>query len=89
VGWTTLVDTFHEHFGTTPKAYLRAVRLNQVRKGLMNAAPESRIADVANEWSFWHMGEFAANYNRLFGELPSATRTRVLESRRRASSHAG
>jgi len=28
---------------------------------------------VANAWGFWHMGQFARDYRRLFGELPSDT----------------
>lgn len=30
-------------------------------------------ADVANNWGFWHMGRFAADYRKFFGELPSET----------------
>ena len=74
VGWTTLVQGFRERFGVTPKAYLRAVRLNEVRRDLRAGPPEVTIADVANRWGFWHMGQFAADYKRLFGELPSETR---------------
>jgi hypothetical protein len=29
--------------------------------------------DVANNWGFWYMGRFAADYRRQFGELPSVT----------------
>lgn len=78
VGWTTLVQAFREHLGVTPKTYLRTIRLNRVRRDLIGAAPESPIADVANRWGFWHMGQFAADYRRLFDELPSDTRRRVL-----------
>ena len=31
-------------------------------------------ANVAHRWGFWHMGQFARDYRRLFGELPSETR---------------
>jgi AraC-like DNA-binding protein len=40
--------------------------------------PYSAITDVANEWGFWHMGQFAADYQSQFGELPSETRNRVM-----------
>ena len=78
VGWTTLVQAFREKFGVTPKAYLRAVRLNRVRADLVMAPPKVIIADVANRWGFWHMGQFAADYRRQFGELPSDTRRREI-----------
>jgi AraC family ethanolamine operon transcriptional activator len=70
----TLEYAFREHFGVTPKAYLQAVRLHQVRKELRVSDPSlTRVADVANRWGFWHMGQFAADYRRFFGELPSET----------------
>jgi len=28
---------------------------------------------IANQYGFWHMGQFAKDYNNLFGELPSET----------------
>lgn len=81
VGWTTLAQVFREHFGMAPKAYIRAVLLNRARRDLLKAAPETLVADVANRWGFWHMGQFAADYRRLFGERPSDTRSRMLAPR--------
>jgi AraC-like DNA-binding protein len=70
----TLEYAFREHFGVTPKAYLQAVRLHQVRGELRAANPAfARVSDVANRWGFWHMGQFAADYRKMFGELPSQT----------------
>lgn len=71
----TLRYAFEEAFGMSPKAYLQAHRLNQVRRDLSGLRPaeEIRISDVANAWGFWHMGQFAADYRRMFGELPSDT----------------
>jgi AraC family ethanolamine operon transcriptional activator len=31
------------------------------------------VHEIARRWGFWHIGEFAADYRRLFGELPSQT----------------
>ena len=73
----TLRYAFQERFGVSPKAYLHAVRLNGVRRELRRGG---KVSDVANRWGFWHMGQFAADYRRLFGELPSQT----LRSRARA-----
>lgn len=65
---------FLERFGISPKAYLTAVRLNGVRRDLHKADPSAtKIIEVAGRWGFWHMGQFAAEYRRLFGELPSET----------------
>jgi AraC-like DNA-binding protein len=76
VSWRTLDYAFRAHFGVTPKAYLKAIRLNAVRRELRCAEPPPLVTDVANRWGFWHMGQFAADYRRLFGELPSQTSAR-------------
>jgi AraC family ethanolamine operon transcriptional activator len=72
----TLRYAFHELYGVSPKQYLQAHRLNGVRRDLRNFAARGRVADVANRWGFWHMGQFAADYRRQFGELPSKTLAR-------------
>ena len=73
----TLRYVFLEEFGVSPKSYLMAMRLNRVRRQLSHADPSStRVVDVANHWGFWHMGQFAADYRKLFGELPSETLNR-------------
>lgn len=86
VSWPTLVHAFREHFGVAPKAYMRARRLNGVRRGLVDAEPETRIADVANRFGFWHLGQFAADYAHLFDELPSDTKRRPRQPRSAGSS---
>ena len=64
---------FQDVLGTTPVKYLRAVRLNGVRRDLRRAAPGETVQDIATRWGFWHLSQFAQDYRRLFGELPSAT----------------
>ena len=83
VSWRTLDYAFREIFGVTPKQYLQATRLSGARKELCRNGLAVKITDVAAEWGFWHMGKFAADYRRQFGELPSETlrRTRPLGRR--------
>ncbi len=70
----TLQNHFKRELGITPMAYLAAQRLHGVHRELWRADPSTTgITDVANHWGFWHMGQFAADYRLLFGELPSAT----------------
>lgn len=70
----TLRYAFEEAFALSPKQYLQAHRLNQVNRRLLRAGAETTvISDIANDWGFWHMGQFAADYRRMFGELPSTT----------------
>jgi len=70
----TLDYAFLEQFGVSPKVYLQTFRLNGVYRELRRRDPSStKIADAANNWGFWHMGQFAADYRKLFDELPSET----------------
>lgn len=73
----TLQNCFQEVLGMSPVAYLRAVRLNAVRRALREEAPSITIADVAARWGFWHMGHFSQEYKALFGETPSQTRQAI------------
>jgi AraC family ethanolamine operon transcriptional activator len=69
---------FQEVVQMSPMAYFRAKRLNEVRHRLKAIDPAATtVHEVANRWGFWHTGEFAAAYQRLFGELPSATAKRT------------
>jgi AraC family ethanolamine operon transcriptional activator len=76
VSWRTLDRAFRERFGMGPKAYLKRRRLEDVRADLLSRPLDGRIADIANRWGFWHMGQFARDYRTLFDELPSATAAR-------------
>ena len=81
VALRTLNRAFRERFGIGPKAYLVRRRLSSVRSELLHAPADTLVADVANHWSFWHMGQFAKDYKVMFGELPSET---LSQSRARA-----
>lgn len=70
----TLQYAFQERFHISPKTYLKVVRLNGVHRELRRADPRTTlVADVANAWGFWHMGQFAADYKAFFSEMPSET----------------
>ena len=76
VALRTLNRAFRERFGIGPKAYLLRRRLSSVRAELLHASADTPIVDIANHWGFWHMGQFAKDYEKMFGELPSETRKR-------------
>jgi AraC family ethanolamine operon transcriptional activator len=68
----TLRYAFQEFRGLSPMAYFKVCRLNAVRQELKAAfAGTATVYEIAQRWGFWHTGEFAADYRRLFGELPS------------------
>jgi AraC-like DNA-binding protein len=64
---------FLERFGMSPMAYLKVLRLNRVRRQLRDAAPGTTVTDVAMCLGFSHLGRFATEYVRFFGERPSTT----------------
>jgi AraC family ethanolamine operon transcriptional activator len=70
----TLHYAFQQLRGLSPMAYFKVSRLNAVRQELKAApAGTATVHEIAQRWGFWHSGEFAASYQRLFGELPSQT----------------
>lgn len=69
----TLQYCFEEILGMTPVSYLRAIRLNGVRRDLSSAQAGSprTVQSVAADWGFWHLSQFATDYRKLFGKRPS------------------
>ena len=65
---------FQDVLNTNPVHYLKAIRLNGVRRELRQVDPAPGvIRDIAGRWGFWHFSRFASEYRLLFGELPSDT----------------
>lgn len=69
----TLEYAFRKQLDISPKSFMNQQRLTLVRRDLRNLSNEKPIADIANYWGYWHMGQFARDYQRQFGELPSHT----------------
>ena len=74
----TLEYAFRETYGAGPLEFVRRWRLHRARRALLY--PTFRggtVSEVAHGMGFWHLGRFAAEYRRLFGELPSDTLRRA------------
>lgn len=69
----TLRFAFKERFGMGPMAFYKQVRLNAARQVLKSGQADS-VREVARRFGFHHFSNFAADYRRAFGELPSDTR---------------
>ncbi|MDU8941978.1 AraC family transcriptional regulator [Ovoidimarina sediminis] len=69
--------TLNAHFraatGFPPMTYLRRERLRAVRAALLGD-PGARVTTLAFAYGFTHLGRFASEYRRMFGEAPSETR---------------
>lgn len=64
---------FARAVGQPPMAYLRQVRLERVHDDLVLAEPgTTTITQVATRWGFTHLGRFANEYRRTYGDHPSA-----------------
>ena len=69
-----LQNCFESMTGMAPLAYMRSLRLNEVRRALRQDPSGRPISNVAYAWGFNHLSQFARDYRRMFGELPSASR---------------
>lgn len=69
---------FARSVGQTPMRYLRQVRLERVHDELTQAEPgATTITQTATRWGFTHLGRFAIEYRKTFGEPPSASLTQL------------
>jgi AraC-like DNA-binding protein len=68
-----LQQIFREKTGISPMRYLALRRLQGARQDLRAGVGWGGVKAVALNWGFWHLGRFAAEYRRVFGELPSVT----------------
>ena len=70
----TLQYAFRERFGVTPQAFIKIRRLANVKSALRRADPDKEtVGNIAAYFGFWHLGRFASEYRKAFGELPSVT----------------
>ena len=69
----SLEQSFKKYAGTSPKHFIRILRLEQCRKALLEAGRGAEVKSIALQYGFWHMGQFSADYRTMFGELPSET----------------
>ncbi|WP_420233116.1 AraC family transcriptional regulator [Pseudomonas sp. ABY48] len=56
-----------------PMAYLRNLRLEQVHLELSRQQQDASVTDIAFKWGFAHLGRFAQEYKKRYGEAPSTT----------------
>jgi len=75
VAGRTLLKHFRDFHGVSPMRYLRNHRLQRAREELLGRVHGS-VSEIALRWGFAHLGRFAIDYRKRFGESPSATRAR-------------
>jgi AraC-like DNA-binding protein len=74
VSLRTLTRAFHKKHGIGPIGFLRQRRLHAARRDFLSAPPGSEsVTHVALRYGFAHLGRFASEYRKAFGEYPSET----------------
>ncbi len=74
----TLTRAFEKRHGVGPIGFLRQLRLEAAHRDLITADPEeTTVTAVALRYGLAHLGRFAGDYRRAFGETPSATLRRT------------
>lgn len=68
-----LQQSFRQHLGTTPMAYLRDQRLDHARD-LLHRNRTASVTEVALACGFTHLSRFARYYRERFGQAPHNTR---------------
>jgi AraC-like DNA-binding protein len=79
----TLQNSFRKRRGCSPMRFLRDLRMEEVRAGLLDPEERTTVTSEAAHWGFVHFGRFSREYQARFGELPSET----LRRSRTAGSH--
>lgn len=69
----TLSEGFLRFRHTSPISLLREMRLDRARQIIRGSTPDLRVATIALDCGFTHLGRFAQGYRDRFGELPSET----------------
>jgi AraC-like DNA-binding protein len=81
VSQRTLRNAFQEIYGSPPYRHLRTMRMGEARKALLSpASPTQTVTEVAMHFGFLELGRFSVEYRRAFGERPSATLRRAVET---------
>ncbi len=70
----TLTRSFRRRYGVGPMAFMKQRRLDMVRGQLLTARDKGKtVTVIAMEYGFFHLGQFAIDYRKMFGESPSET----------------
>jgi len=70
----TLSRAFEKKYAMGPMAFIKQRRLDAAYLDLLRAKPDtSSVTQVAYNYGFAHIGKFAIEYGKIFGETPSAS----------------
>ena len=67
---------FRDECRQSPLQWLRAQRLQAVRRAMRQGGSTDKVSEIAARFGFAHLGEFSRAYRQAFGETPQQTRGR-------------
>ena len=70
---TSLSTQIKRSTGLSPNVFLRCLRLEQVRRALVQSNGTAAIGQIATQYGFASRSHFSLQYQNLFGELPTET----------------
>jgi AraC-like DNA-binding protein len=73
----SIFSSFRAHCGYTPMHFVKKLRLEHAREMLASGDSEMTVTNAAFACGFGNLGHFAHDYQRMLGELPSATLRRA------------
>lgn len=76
-----LFYAFVEFYGVPPASFAKTLRLHAARQEIRTQADRGSVQRVARQFGFKHLGQFAIDYARAFGESPSVTWRRSTDGR--------
>ncbi|WP_425918721.1 AraC family transcriptional regulator [Acinetobacter sp. TSRC1-2] len=81
VSKSKLYEEFQYYYGTSPMAYLKKHRLQQIYKVLSASGLNRKISisQLAFKWGFNHLSRFSQEYREEFGEKPSETKNKFID----------
>jgi len=73
VSQRTLQKHFRRFLGRAPLSFLRELRFDRARQELLGGCGHASVTEIATRCGLGHLGRFAIEYHRRYGESPSAT----------------
>ena len=73
VNLRSLQMAFRKHRGCSPREALNRMRLEEVKRRLLDDRQAVSVSAAAFDCGFTHLGRFSTLYRKTFGELPSET----------------
>ena len=65
---------FKEKFEISPTSFIKFYKLNCIYNTLkIKTTNNIFVSNIPKQWGFLHTGQFAKDYKKMFGELPSTS----------------